>query len=586
MLAPTPPKRIVLLLDESAAMQAVVHDRVADGGTATKTNAERIAAAVNGLLRRLGDGDTCEIALVGYGSDKEGHHDVGCRWRGELAGREFVLSRELGAAAKIEKRVRKLSRPDGSVTDETLDFPVWYEPKKCALAPQAAGLKFVADLLARRNADGAAGRTIVIHVFGGESSDGSPQIIADELGRMDCGGDKPFIVQCHVASAASQITSAFPVQQALLPAGLARDLFSRASPVPEPLRTAAAQAQIVIQPGARAALHNAKLVEVVRCLELARLYGGDFAAQAAQGPTEASSSIQPQSSVGVEAQPPAGAGTEPAGSTVSRSGEKAALAVIVLDRYLGEEPSAAETMNFSPLQEAANEILRQLSAKPCTELPIDVAIVSYGAGSDGQADVRTTFNGPLAGRDYVRTVELSDGAIRVDEKTVEMSNGAGGILSFTRRTPIHFDLPATTACPPQHAFAAVAAIIAKWCAAHLKGCAPVVLHLTRASYEVSDVKAAAELLAGLQTDGGALRLQHSVLPVSPHPSCLYPAIDDEIGDETMRALWGLSSPLIDWEKLRGTKRSYISAGARAFVVNGSFDTLAEELAIAVASSQD
>ena len=354
MLAPTPPKRIVLLLDESAAMQAVIHDRVADGGTATKTNAERTAAAVNGLLRRLGDGDTCEIALVGYGSDKNGHLDVGCRWRGDLAPREFVLSHELGAAAKMEKRVRKLSRPDGRVSEETIDFPVWYESKNCAVAPQAAGLKFVAELLARRNADGAAGRAIVIHIFGGESSDGSPQIVADELVRMDCGGDKPFIVQCHVASAAGKMASAFPVQQALLPAGLARNLFSRASPVPEPLRMVAAQAQIVIQPGARAAVHNAKIIDVVRCLELARLYVGECLVQAVQEPTEVISSTQPQSSVGAEAQPQAGAGVGPAGSTVAQSGEKTVLAIIVLDRSFDEEPSAVGALKCSPLQEAAN----------------------------------------------------------------------------------------------------------------------------------------------------------------------------------------------------------------------------------------
>ena len=63
---------VVILLDESVAMTAVIRDRVADGGVATKTNSNRIATAVNSLLRHLSDGPPCEIALVGYGADAAG----------------------------------------------------------------------------------------------------------------------------------------------------------------------------------------------------------------------------------------------------------------------------------------------------------------------------------------------------------------------------------------------------------------------------------------------------------------------------------------------------------------------------------
>ena len=57
---------IVLLVDESAAMSAVMSDMTADGTASANTNAERIATAVNSILRQLAEGPQCDIALVGY----------------------------------------------------------------------------------------------------------------------------------------------------------------------------------------------------------------------------------------------------------------------------------------------------------------------------------------------------------------------------------------------------------------------------------------------------------------------------------------------------------------------------------------
>ena len=572
---------VVILLDESVAMTAVIRDRVADGGVATKTNSDRIATAVNSLLRHLSDGPPCEIALVGYGANAAGEEDVGSRWRGELEGREFVPSRDLGPAATIEKRTRKVPTPDGGVAEEVVDFPVWYQPRQCVLSPQAAAFRFVAQILDRRKAAGEVGQPIIVHICGGNSSDGSPQIIVDELSQVDFGGEKPLFVQCHVASVVGQLTSAFPLQQALLPTGLARDLFSRASLMPEGLRAANGLGTFEIPPGARAVVHNGKMLDVVRCLNIARLH--TCKAQSESPPQSLGSSSTGQQEPSAEVPTPLSSETSLVTGlcTTVHAEERPALAILVLDRSVTDPATAGLPDSYRLLKDAANEILRQLSSKPCVNLPIDVAIVSYGSGTDGQAEVRATFDGPLTGRRHVRTAELEQGAIRIEEKTVEMSNGAGGILSFTRRTPIHFDLPPAKECAPQPAFSAVAAIVEEWLAHHPGRSETVVLHLTRGRHGVADTNAAADLVAGMKTADAMLRIQHFVCTDSAHPSLLYPATDDCINDEGIRALWCLSSPLVDWERLRGTKRPYITAGARAFVVNGTFDTLTDELCQAI-----
>jgi hypothetical protein len=119
----------------------------------------------------------------------------------------------------------------------------------------------------------------------------------------------------------------------------------------------------------------------------------------------------------------------------------------------------------------------------------------------------------------------------------------------------------------------VAGIVEKWRVAHADAGVTIVVHLTRAGHDVADVHAAADVLAGVGgSDVAAVRLQHCVCPDSPHASLSYPATDDEITSDAIRALWQRTSPLADWEKLRGTKRAYIKDGCRALVVNGSFDT--------------
>jgi len=145
---------VVLLIDESAAMSAVMRDKLADGTESTKTNAERVATSVNNLLRQLIDGPACDVAVVGYRIDNDEHADVGCRWPASLAGREFVSSGELGTAARVETRTKRVPQADGSITEEKVQFSVWYDPVLGSKGPQIAAFKFCRDLVDRHAAAG------------------------------------------------------------------------------------------------------------------------------------------------------------------------------------------------------------------------------------------------------------------------------------------------------------------------------------------------------------------------------------------------------------------------------------------------
>jgi hypothetical protein len=532
-----------------------------------------VATSVNNLLKQLSEGPACDVAVVGYRSDFDGHPAVGCRWTGGFAGREFVSSDDLVSAARVETRTRKVPRPDGSLTEEQVPFSVWYEPVLGAKAPQIAAFRFCRELVEKRAAAGG-GQGIVVHVFAGSSGDGCPQKAVDEL--LQAAG-LPVLVQCHLATSAALVTTSFPSKQAYLASALARDLFVRASELPDQLRDCLRVAKIQLQSGARAVVHNAKMSDLFRCLQLARQHATVGAAAPPPAPVPAPAT--PTSAV------PSGemAPVAPAAMSPSVGGEtREGLVMFVLDRSV-EDPFAGNMANTcSRLQEAANELLKQITAKDLAALPIDAAIVSYGLGGNGQPEIRSTFDGPLAGRVIVSNADLAAGAIRVEEEETQVSNGVGGLITVKKKTPIYFDVEPAAAAAPQPAFAAAASIIRDWCGQHPSGACPIVLHLTRGAHDPSNVDACAAIVGSLGTAAGPLLLHHIVITEAPHPSLSYPESDDEIQGDSLRALWHASSQLPDWEKLQAAKRPHVTASSRGFVVNGKYDVLGDELVNAVA----
>lgn len=557
---------VVILVDESSAMSSVMRDKLADGTESLQSNAQRVATSVNNLLRQIADGPHCDVAVVGYRSDAEGKADVGIRWPASLFGSEFVSSAQLHAAARVEHRTRKLPQADGTVLEDSVPFFVWYEPSLGAKAPQIAAFAFCKDLVHRRTTD-RGGRGILVHVFSGASSDGSPQRAIDELLRS---ADAPLVVQCHMAASSALVTTAFPSKQAFVASGMARDLFARASELPASLRDFIKSFKVPVHLGARAAVHNAKMGDLFRCLQLAKQHvAGNSTAQ----PLAAEPRALP-----VDTDTPTTDVPAVAHSNVP------VLLVLILDRSVEDPYSGIMPNACSRLSEAGNEFLKLLSSKNLKDLPIDVSIVSYGLGQDGHPDVRATFEGPLAGQVVVRNSDLIEGAIRIEESESQVSNGAGGLITVKKKSPIYFDVEPAACSPPQAAFAAAAGIIGEWLSSHPSGPQPLILHLTRGAHAVSDIQDAVAEFASSLTGNAQPILQQLVVTEAPHKSLAYPDNDSDIQGDSLRAWWQVSGILPNWESLQGARRPYISADSKAFVVNGKFDVLGEELANALGAA--
>jgi hypothetical protein len=265
--------------------------------------------------------------------------------------------------------------------------------------------------------------------------------------------------------------------------------------------------------------------------------------------------------------------------------EVAALVVFVLDRSVADPFAAAVQNPVGRLQEQANDLLKQIAKLKLPAGAVDVAIASYGLGSSGEVDVRSTFEGPLAGQTMVHHVDLDAGAIRVEETQEEVSNGIGGLISITRKKPIYFDLEPTAAAPPVTAFERVAELAGEWCREHRStSLPPIVLHLTRGQIEPADIEWAKGALSRVDSAAGPVTLYHLVITEEPHKSLAYPVNDEEIGTAALKKIWEASSLLLDREQLAAEKRP-VTADSRGMVVNGKFDLLLEAIKHRMPTSQ-
>lgn len=559
------PGCVVLLVDESSGMGAVMRELTTEGKASTRPNIERVATAVNALVKQLGAGPSFDLALIGYQSDAQGQVNVGPRWSGSLAGREFVPTGELaGAPLRMETRVRKVPSPGGfgPPREESVEFPVWYAPTPGSKAPQVAAYNYCRELIARWSADAgpSPGTPLVVHISAGASGDGNPQLAISKLMELTTPGGHPLVLQAHLAASAAVVTALYPSNYVYLTIGSARDQFRRASVLPPYLVEALQTAHVTVNPGARGLIYNAKVADLIQMLALVKAHSASWPSKGGAAPP-----------------PPAQAPTPAAAQAAAPSAsgkEQAALVVFVLDRSVADPYATGLQNPVGRLQEHANDLLKQISKLAAGV--VDVAIVSYGLDSSGEVDVRG-FEGPLAGQPVVHHADLTAGAIRVEETEEQVSNGIGGLISVTRKKPIYFDLEPTAAAPPVTAFEKVANLASDWCRQHRSPClAPVVLHLTRGHIEPSDVDWVAGALARVDSADGPVTLYHLVVTEEPHKSLAYPPTDEEIDLPTIKKLWQATSLLLDRERLAADKRP-VTADARGMVVNGKFDLFVDPL---------
>lgn len=606
---------VVFLEDESVSQQ----QRMAEG---TRSKMEAFATSLNSVLRQMADGVPVDVAVVGYHAAADGRMNVGSRWGGALAGRVWVSSAELKSAPlRVETRHRQVPDPVAGVRQESVEFPVWYDPVFYGNPmPRTPAFDFVADtLLAWMNDKQPAAAPLVVS-FLGELTEADPlgQCVVP-LGRVSTPAGFPLLLQVHLGTNMYVPATKYPSMAQFLPPGAIQEMFHACSVLDDSMLRALQQAGENVAAGAKGLVHNGRMVDLVRFMGLVREYQAQLAGKVPDfAPPPATAPVMPapvMPEVKEEIAPPVSAHAPPPPVMMempesappqpepqpqpSEPDESPADAELPADYDLHCVPLPENKDMPEPADLPPRNILMILlvdrSVSDVTYRPAmdawarrlekfhfmlgeisrrgrghyDVAAVLYGRDVD---ETPTVEDGVL-GRPFLPDSLLNESAGHVEEFTLQVPNGIGGLISLPRKKLCFEDTTPTLAADPVPAFMKVTDIIRQWNdARQQKVLQPMVLHITGGKFQLEQLDDAVRVLK--QDDLPPIWLHHWVFTERPHVGLCCPGELAEGEDEMIVRLWEQSDPLPGREMLAGI-RPGIADDSRGMMVNMDFDILFE-----------
>jgi len=281
----TNPSCFLFLIDQSGSMQDVLDPTniqqldkpmLADGKVYThtaqgRTKAQGVADVINRLLQNLvikcakseGVRDYYHVGVLGYGSQ------VGSAFLGDLAGRELVpISDIANFPARIEERTKKSDDGAGGLIDQTIKFPVWFDPTANGATPMCQALtraqSIISNWLLQHSGCFPA---IVINITDGEATDGDPTNAANALKNLTSDDGLVLLFNIHISSQQFAPIE-FPHNEVGLPDQFAQLLFRISSILPEYMRSIAQQEGFPASEETRGFVFNADMVSVIRFLDI------------------------------------------------------------------------------------------------------------------------------------------------------------------------------------------------------------------------------------------------------------------------------------------------------------------------------
>ena len=259
------PSCFLFLIDRSGSMADPF------GEESTRRKADQVADVINRLLQNLiikcakqeGVRDYYHIGVIGYGNQ------VGPAFAGALAGKELApISEVANTPARIETRSKKADDGAGGVVDQSVKFPIWFDPVAQGGTPMCKALTQAQTIMQGWTSQHPHGfPPIVINITDGEPTDGDPTDPAQSVTQLATSDGNILLFNIHISSQnASSIL--FPDNGESLPDDHARLLFNISSPLPEFLRTFVQQEGIDVSENTRGFAFQADLVTLIKFLDI------------------------------------------------------------------------------------------------------------------------------------------------------------------------------------------------------------------------------------------------------------------------------------------------------------------------------
>ena len=260
------PVCLVFLIDQSGSMGDAFGT-----GEGNQKKADALADVVNRLLQNLvikcakeeGVRDYFHVGVIGYGAQ------VGPGFTGPLAGQPLVPISQIGSSpARMEQRTKKVSDGAGGLVDQAVRFPIWFEATANGGTPMCQALGMAKSVVeAWLGQHGGCFPPIVINITDGESTDGDPSPVANEIKKLRSSDGEVLVFNINL-SAQKAAPIEYPSSETGLPDPFAGQLFRMSSPMPDYMVAMARREGMNVGEGSRGFVFNADLVAVTKFLDI------------------------------------------------------------------------------------------------------------------------------------------------------------------------------------------------------------------------------------------------------------------------------------------------------------------------------
>jgi hypothetical protein len=178
------------------------------------------------------------------------------------------ISEVANTPARIEERTKKSDDGAGGITDQSVKFPIWFDPVAHGGTPMCQALTQAQSIMqgwASQHPHGFP--PVVINISDGEPTDGDPTAPAEAVMQVASSDGNVLLFNIHISSqSASPVL--FPDDDGTLPDDHARMLFNMSSRLPEFLRTLVQQEGISVSDNTRGFAFQADLVTLIKFLDI------------------------------------------------------------------------------------------------------------------------------------------------------------------------------------------------------------------------------------------------------------------------------------------------------------------------------
>ncbi|RYY02189.1 MAG: VWA domain-containing protein [Gammaproteobacteria bacterium] len=255
----TSPTAFLFLVDQSGSMQESMGNGKSKAQFVSDVLNRTLATLITRCTKSEGTRDYFEVGVLGYsGSVAE---------NGLAGGLSNLVLNPISQIEayplRVEDRVKRVDDGAGGLVDQSIKFPIWFEPKASGGTPMCNAITSAAEQLAAWcDAHPDSYPPTVLHVTDGESTDGDPEALAKQLQQIGTNDGNVLLFNLHVSTSGGDPVK-FPISDAGLNDSYAKLLYRMSSSLPPHLQKVAQEKGIKATMESRGFVFNGEISEIV-----------------------------------------------------------------------------------------------------------------------------------------------------------------------------------------------------------------------------------------------------------------------------------------------------------------------------------